>query len=332
MDEIDAVGGKRSGKDQQYTKMTLNQLLTELDGFEQGDQIVVIAATNFPEALDPALIRPGRFDTHVKVALPDVRGREKILGVHAKDIPLANSKDLWNIARGTPGFSGAELANILNQAALRASMDKKDTVDMKTLEWAKDKVMMGAERKGAVITEHDLKNTAYHEAGHALCALFTDGAVPVYKATIVPRGNALGMVQQLPEDDTNAMTRKEMEARLVVCMGGRAAEELIFGKANITSGASNDLEQATRLAKAMVTKYAFNEKLGPVSLNDDASGATAQLIDEEVRKTCQTALDSALALLGNHRKEHDRLARALLEYETLTADEMRTVIKGGVLS
>eukprot|EP00040_Diaphanoeca_grandis_P005499 m.33093 g.33093 ORF g.33093 m.33093 type:complete len:706 (-) comp16755_c0_seq1:122-2239(-) len=329
MDEIDAVGGKRSAKDQQFVKMTLNQLLVELDGFGETDQVIVIAATNFPEMLDPALVRPGRFDTHITVNLPDVRGREAILKLHAKDVPLAAGTDLINIARGTPGFSGAELANVINQAALKASLDHLDAVDIKTLEWAKDKIMMGSERKSAVIKPHDLKVTAYHEGGHALCALYTEGATPVYKATIMPRGNALGMVQQLPEEDVVSVTKKELEARLVVCMGGRAAEERIYGKENTTSGASNDLEQATRIARAMVTKYAFSDKIGPVSLDkEDHKGALGELIDSEVKRLCQDALNKAHSLLNAHDQEHHRLAEALLEHETLNADEIKAVVKG----
>lgn len=329
MDEIDAVGGKRSAKDQQFVKMTLNQLLVELDGFGNSDQVIVVAATNFPEMLDPALVRPGRFDTHVTVGLPDIRGREAILKTHAKNVPIKDIEDLRKIARGTPGFSGAELANIVNQAALRASMLRLDSVDIATLEWAKDKIMMGAERKKAVIKPSDLKCTAYHEGGHALCAMFTEGATPVYKATVVPRGQALGMVQQLPEDDVTSITKKELEARLVVCMGGRAAEERIFGIENTTSGASNDLEQATRIAHAMVTKYAFSDKIGPVSVDKaELSGKMGEVVDTEVRRLCEEALKQAHALLDRYDTEHHRLAEALVEYETLTAEEMYAVVQG----
>lgn len=334
MDEIDAVGGKRSPKDQQFAKMTLNQLLVELDGFNTNDNVIVIAATNFPEMLDPALVRPGRFDTHVTVPLPDVRGRLEILKAHAKKLTLDDTdKTLWNIARGCVGFSGAELANLLNQAALKASRDKMDTIDLKTLEWAKDKILMGAERTKAVITEKDKACTAYHEAGHALCALYTEGATPVYKATIVPRGRALGMVQQLPEDDTNSMSKKEYHAKLIVLMGGRAAEERIYGKEEITSGASSDYQMATNLARAMVTKYAMSEKVGPISISegDTISGFQRQLIDSEVKRLCQDALDGAMALLKTYDTEHHRLAKALLEHETLTAEEMKRAVKGEVI-
>eukprot|EP00041_Stephanoeca_diplocostata_P007113 m.98077 g.98077 ORF g.98077 m.98077 type:complete len:710 (+) comp16738_c0_seq2:201-2330(+) len=329
MDEIDAVGGKRSAKDQQFVKMTLNQLLVELDGFQQQDAVIVIAATNFPEMLDSALIRPGRFDTQVKVPLPDIRGRHAILKVHAKDVPVDSDGDLWQIARGTPGFSGAELANIVNQAALRASVQHRDTVDLATLEWAKDKIMMGPERRNAVITPQDLKVTAYHEGGHALCALYTDGAIPIYKATIVPRGNALGLVMQLPEDDTNSVSEKELLARLVVCMGGRAAEERILGKENTTSGASSDLEQATRIARAMVTKYGFSDKIGPISVEpEEMSGKLSEMVDSEVKRLCQEALAKAHSLLSHYDREHHRLADALVEYETLTEEEIRRVVRG----
>eukprot|EP00054_Salpingoeca_dolichothecata_P019610 m.122185 g.122185 ORF g.122185 m.122185 type:complete len:808 (-) comp23315_c0_seq2:81-2504(-) len=330
MDEIDAIGSKRSAKDQHLIKMTLNQLLVELDGFSQTDNVIVIAATNFPEMLDQALVRPGRFDTHIKVPLPDVRGRENILKVHAKDVPIAQESDLWTIARGTPGFSGADLANLVNQAALKASRENLACVDIESLEWAKDKILMGAERKKAVITEKDRKMTAYHEAGHALCALTTPGSVPVYKATIVPRGNALGMVTQLPEDDTNSISLEEMQARLVVCMGGRAAEEKIFGKKNVSSGAASDLTQATRLARAMVTKYGLSEKVGPIDVEaaGKISAQTQQLIDAEIKRLLEGAMTQATRVLQKHESVHHRLAEALLEYETLTADEMHAILKG----
>ncbi|EDQ90630.1 uncharacterized protein MONBRDRAFT_7044 [Monosiga brevicollis MX1] len=330
MDEIDAVGSRRSGRDQQYSKMTLNQLLVELDGFNSSDKVIVVAATNFPESLDPALIRPGRFDTHIKVPLPDVRGRQKILETHASKVQLDNKEDLWTIARGTVGFSGAELANLINQAALQASRQQRDSIDLAMLEWAKDKILMGAERKQAVITEKDKAVTAYHEGGHALCALYAPGAVPVYKATIVPRGNALGMVTQLPEDDTNSMTRQQMMARLIVCMGGRAAEEKIFGYDNVTSGASSDVEQATKMARTMVTKYAMSDKVGPMMFDDEdvISNETRALIEQETKRILEEAMAGAVAILTKHEKEHHRLAKALLERETLTADEMRLIIKG----
>ena len=340
MDEIDAVGGKRSARDQQYSKMTLNQLLVELDGFHKDDNIVIIAATNFPESLDPALVRPGRFDTHVNVGLPDVRGRAAILKVHAKDVPIAaNDEDteeqgsalLWKIARGTPGFSGADLANVINQAALRASKDNKDMVDLKSLEWAKEKIMMGAERPNAVIKEEVRRNTAYHEAGHALCAILAEGAMPLYKATIVPRGQSLGMVQQLPEDDQLQVTKKEMRARMIVAMGGYAAEELMYGKDNVSTGPSSDLEAATDMARRMVMKHAFSDKVGPISI-DKAVGAQGAIVDDEIRRLCQEALDEARNLLSKNHIQHKRIAEALLEYETLDAAEIRKVMNGEKLS
>lgn len=333
MDEIDAVGSKRTSRDQAYSHMTLNQLLVELDGFKPAENVIIIAATNFPETLDPALVRPGRFDTHINVPLPDVRGRESILKAHTRTMPLQNKADLWKLARGTPGFSGAELANIVNQASLKASRESRDTITLADLEWAKDKVAMGAERKKAVITEYDKKVTAYHEGGHALCALYTEGAMPVYKATIIPRGQALGMVTQLPEDDTNSVTRKEMMARLIVCFGGRVAEEKIFGRDSVTSGASSDIEQATKLARAMVTKYGMSDKVGPILHQEDENMAesTRSLIEAETKAILTDAYNQAKALLSKYEREHHTLAKALLEHETLTAEEMRAVIAGKTL-
>lgn len=330
MDEIDAVGARRTTKDQQYAKMTLNQLLVELDGFKSGEGIIVIAATNLPELLDPALTRPGRFDTHIAVSLPDLRGREKILRAHSKSLIIENGEDLMKIARGTPGFSGADLSNLLNQAAIHATHLKRKAVTLADMEFAKDKILMGAERKSAVMSDKERKLTAYHEGGHAICALYVEGAMPLYKATIVPRGSALGMVTQLPEDDVVSMTRQEMKARLVVAMGGRAAEERYFGSKNVTSGASSDVDGATRLARAMVMKFAMSEKVGPVHIDDDTpvSGETRVLIESEVRALLQGALDEAHTILKEHDTEHRRIAEALLDYETLTADEMRLAIAG----
>eukprot|EP01038_Epipyxis_sp_PR26KG_P013825 gene13825-18539_t len=260
IDEIDAIGGSRQLKDQSAMKMTLNQLLVEMDGFQQNNGIIVIAATNFPDSLDSALVRPGRFDKHVDVPMPDIGGRQAILTLYGKKVPLDSDVDMEQLARGTPGFSGAELFNLINQAALKASVDGLKSVGMASLEHAKDKIMMGAERKSAVISPETMKMTAFHEAGHALVALKTAGADPIHKATIMPRGRALGMVMQLPEGDQTSMSRKQMLARLDVCMGGRLAEEIVFGPENVTSGASSDIQQATRLAKAMVTKYGLSDK------------------------------------------------------------------------
>uniref|UniRef100_A0A7R9VRD6 AAA+ ATPase domain-containing protein n=1 Tax=Chlamydomonas euryale TaxID=1486919 RepID=A0A7R9VRD6_9CHLO len=295
IDEIDAIGGNRNPKDQQYMRMTLNQLLVELDGFKASEGVIVVAATNFPEVLDKALIRPGRFDRHVVVPNPDVEGRRQILERHFNDIPRAADVDLKVIARATPGFSGADLANLINVAALQAAKTGSKTVDMSSLEYARDRIMMGAERKSAVISEKNRRLTAYHEGGHALVAMFTPGADPVHKATIVPRGMALGMVSQLPEEDATSISRKQMLARLDVCMGGRVAEELIFGDDDVTSGASSDLKQATSLARAMVTKYGMSDKVGHVSLDyeDDGrsmSSETRAAIEAEVRTILQVSL------------------------------------------
>jgi len=331
IDEIDAVGGKRSPKDQQYLKMTLNQLLVEMDGFQQNDGIIVIGATNFPESLDKALTRPGRFDRHVVVPNPDVEGRRQILESYFRKIPRAKDVDLKVIARGTPGFSGADLANLVNVAALKASMEKSQSVTMAAMEYAKDKIMMGTERKSAVISEESRKLTAYHEGGHALVALHTEGAHPVHKATIVPRGMALGMVMQLPEKDESSVSYKQLLARLDVCMGGRVAEELIFGDKEVTTGASSDLQQATRLARAMVTKYGYSSKLGKAVHDYDDPGAgisteTRQVIEEEVKGILNAAYQRAQAVLRGHEKELHLLAKELLERETLSGQEIRKLL------
>lgn len=329
IDEIDAIGGKRNPKDQRFLTMTLNQFLVELDGFQSSEGIVVIGATNFPESLDKALIRPGRFDRHVVVPNPDIRGRKQILELHTKKIPLHEDVDLEIISRGTPGFSGAELANLVNMAALKAAVEDFAAVTMSHLEFAKDKIVMGAERKSAALSEETRRTTAYHEGGHALCCLYTKEALPLHKATIMPRGQALGMVAQLPSKDMTSMSKAQMLAKLDVCMGGRAAEELIFGKDYVTSGASSDFEQATRLAEAMVTQFGMSEKLGQVIYEKEReSSETRAAIEREVRILLDEAYSRAMSLLKRRETELHRLADALLQNETLNSDEVHLAVKG----
>uniref|UniRef100_A0AAV1U4G1 AAA+ ATPase domain-containing protein n=1 Tax=Peronospora matthiolae TaxID=2874970 RepID=A0AAV1U4G1_9STRA len=334
IDEIDAIGGTRKLKEQQAMKMTLNQLLVELDGFDQNKGIIVIGATNFPDVLDNALIRPGRFDRHVTVDLPDVAGRKEILEFYGGKVPLAEDVDLDVLARATPGMSGAELSNLVNEAALRASMKSADVVNMDAFEYAKDKILMGAERRSALITPESAKLTAYHEGGHALVAINTPGAHPVYKATIMPRGQALGMVAQLPDGDQTSISRKQMLARLDVCMGGRVAEELTFGESEITGGASSDIQQATSVARAMVTKYGMSENVGLVFHDlrgNDTSATTRKIIDDEVKKLCDASYKRAKDILVSKHHDLEKLAKALLEYETLSGAEIDKVLKGEAL-
>lgn len=332
IDEIDAIGGSRNSRDQQYMKMTLNQLLVELDGFKPSEGVIVVAATNFPESLDKALVRPGRFDRHVVVPNPDIEGRRQILESHFANVPRNPDVDLRVIARGTPGFSGADLANLVNVAALKAARDGKLKVSMADLEHAKDRVMMGAERRSAVISDKNRKLTAYHEGGHALVALFTDGAHPVHKATIIPRGMALGMVTQLPEEaDEHSISRRQLLAKLDVAMGGRVAEELIFGDADVTTGASSDLEQATRLARAMVTKYGMSDALGKVAINYEDNGRsisseTRNLVETEVKRILNSAYDRAQKILKSHEAELHTLAKELLDKETLTGKQIMDLL------
>lgn len=335
IDEIDAIGGARHLKDQQAMKMTLNQLLVELDGFEQNKGVIIIGATNFPQSLDEALLRPGRFDKHVQVPLPDILGRKQILELYVKKIPTDEDVDLEILARGTPGMSGAELSNLINEAALKASIDGLKAINMATFEWAKDKIMMGSERRSAVISKETATVTAYHEGGHALVALKTGGADPVYKATIMPRGQALGMVTQLPDGDQTSMSKKQILARLDVCMGGRVAEELIFGAENVTSGASSDIQQATRLARAMVTQWGMSETVGLVFHAKDGgeqSPETRAAIDREVKSILDASHVRAKELLLKHKGDLDVLAKALLEHETLTGPEIIDLLAGKKLS
>ena len=346
IDEIDAVGRHRGaglGGGNDEREQTLNQLLVEMDGFDPSEAIIVIASTNRPDVLDPALLRPGRFDRQVVVSNPDIGGRERILRVHMKNVPLAADVDVKTVARGTPGFSGADLANLVNEAALMAARKNRRMVTQRDFEDAKDRVMMGAERKSMAMTDDEKRLTAYHEGGHALLALNVPATDPVHKATIIPRGRALGMVMQLPERDQLSMSYEQMTSRLTILMGGRMAEELIFGKDKITSGASSDIDQATRLARAMVTKWGFSDKLGVVSYGENqdevflghsvsrtqnVSEETARLIDQEVKALVQNAFDEARRILTDKIEELHTLAKALLEYETLSGDEIINVIKG----
>ncbi|KAG1140540.1 hypothetical protein G6F37_002541 [Rhizopus arrhizus] len=332
IDEIDAIGSKRNPKDQSYMKQTLNQLLVDLDGFSQTEGVIFIAATNFPELLDKALVRPGRFDRLVNVPLPDVRGRIEILKHHMKKIQIASEVDISVIARGTPGFSGADLANLVNLAAIQASRENSKEVKLRHLEHSKDKIIMGAERRSAVITEESKRLTAYHEGGHALVAYYTPGAMPLHKATIMPRGSALGMTVQLPEMDKDSFTKKEFLAQIDVCMGGRVAEELIFGEENVTSGAHSDIVKATDVAKRMVRYYGMSDKVGAVSFDNEdmqlLSAQTKQLIESEISELVESSQTRAKRILTEHRDELDKLANALVEYETLDAQEIIDVLTG----
>ena len=346
IDEIDAVGRHRGaglGGGNDEREQTLNQLLVEMDGFEANEGIILIAATNRPDVLDPALLRPGRFDRQVVVPNPDINGRERIIRVHMKNVPLAADVDVKVIARGTPGFSGADLSNLVNEAALLAARKNRRMVTMRDFEDAKDKVMMGAERRSMVMTDSEKKLTAYHEGGHALVALSVPAADPVHKATIIPRGRALGMVMQLPEGDRYSMDFQQMTSRLAIMMGGRVAEELIFGKEKITSGASSDIQAATGLARNMVTRWGYSDKLGLVAYGDNqeevflghsvsrtqnVSEATANIIDAEVKRLVQSGYDEAKRILTEKLDDLHTLAKALLEYETLSGDEIVAAMKG----
>jgi len=325
----------------------LNQLLVEMDGFEANEGVILIAATNRPDVLDPALLRPGRFDRQIVVPNPDVLGREQILNVHVKKIRVAPDVDTKIIARGTPGFSGADLANIVNEAALLAARQGKRAVTMADFEAAKDKVMMGVERRSMVMTEEEKRLTAYHEAGHAVVGYFTPASDPIHKATIIPRGRALGMVVRLPEGDRISVSREKLMADIAVAMGGRVAEELIFGHEKVTAGAASDIQQATKIARHMVTQWGMSDRLGPVGYAENqqevflghqitqiknVSEATAQQIDAEIRRFVEEGYARARQILTEKLDLLHALARALLEYETLTGEEIAAVMRGEPVS
>ncbi|KAA1099024.1 hypothetical protein PGT21_032881 [Puccinia graminis f. sp. tritici] len=330
IDELDAIGGKRSPKDQHYMKQTLNQLLVELDGFQQSEGVILMAATNFPASLDKALTRPGRFDRHVAVPLPDARGRIQILKHHSKNVTVDPALDLTVVARSTPGFSGADLQNLVNQAAVKASREGAQSVRALDFDWARDRIMMGAENKSYITTADQKKLTAYHEAGHALVSMYTPGATPLHKVTCLRRGHALGITHFLPEIDKVTESYKECLARLDVGMGGRAAEEILMGKENVTSGASSDIDNVTLVATAMIREMGFSTRLGPRAYRTDDQLApnTLASIDGEIQEMVEAAATRALNLLQSKRDELDRLALALIEYETLSAEEAWKVVKG----
>ncbi|XP_078790894.1 ATP-dependent zinc metalloprotease YME1L1 isoform X2 [Oryzias latipes] len=334
IDELDSVGGKRIESPMHpYSRQTINQLLAEMDGFKTNEGVIIIGATNFPEALDNALIRPGRFDMQVTVPKPDVRGRTEILNWYLKKIKVDPAIEANIIARGTVGFSGADLENLVNQAALKAAVDGKDMVTMKELEFAKDKILMGPERRSAEIDEKNKIITAYHESGHAIVAYYTKDAMPINKATIMPRGPSLGHVSMLPENDRWSETRSQLLAQMDVSMGGRVAEEMIFGHENITTGASSDFDSATKIAKMMVTRFGMCEKLGVMTYTDmtEQSPETQAAVEQEVRILLKESYDRAKTLLKTHTKEHKNLADALLMYETLDAKEIQLVLEGKAL-
>lgn len=346
IDEIDAVGRHRGaglGGGNDEREQTLNQLLVEMDGFEENENVILIAATNRPDVLDPALLRPGRFDRQVVVTNPDVKGREEILKVHVRKVPLAKDVNLAVVARGTPGFSGADLANLVNEAALLAARKNKRKVTAQDFDEAKDKVLMGNERKSMAMDEKEKMLTAYHEAGHAICSLYVKETDPIHKATIIPRGRALGMVQQLPEKDQYSYSRAKMLSRLVIMMGGRVAEEIKFGYDAVTSGASSDIAAATNLARSMVTEWGMSDILGPVlysensgevflgrsvTQNKNMSEDTARLVDAEIKRLVLEGHKEATKILTEKTDDWEKLAQALMTYETLTGDEIKAVLAG----
>jgi len=346
IDEIDAVGRHRGaglGGGNDEREQTLNQLLVEMDGFDSNEGVIIVAATNRPDVLDPALLRPGRFDRQVVVPNPDILGREQILKVHLRKVPLAPNVDSKVIARGTPGFSGADLANLVNEGALLAARRNKRFVTMEEMEDAKDKVLMGIERKSMVMKEEEKKLTAYHEAGHAIVAIHSKDSDPVHKATIIPRGRALGMVMRLPESDRISMSKTKLNADLAVAMGGRIAEELIFGPSKVTTGASSDISMATNIARKMVTEWGMSDKLGPLAYGENEqevflghsvtqkkniSENTAQEIDKEVKSIVTSAYKKAKLIIKKNMVQLHRLAKGLLEHETLTGNEIKDIIKG----
>jgi cell division protease FtsH len=347
IDEIDAVGRHRGagmGGGHDEREQTLNQLLVEMDGFEMNDGIIVIAATNRPDVLDPALLRPGRFDRQVVVGLPDIRGREQILKVHMRKVPMSDDVQPAVIARGTPGFSGADLANLVNEASLFAARAGKRVVEMKEFELAKDKIMMGAERKTMVMSDKEKLNTAFHEAGHAIVGRLVPEHDPVYKVSIIPRGRALGVTMFLPEEDRYSLSKRALISQICSLFGGRIAEEMTLGFDGVTTGASNDIMRATQLAKNMVTKWGLSEKLGPLmyaeeegevflgrsmgSQHSNVSGETAKLIDEEVRRIIDECYATAKKLLVENRDKLDAMAEALMKYETIDADQIDDIMNG----
>ena len=348
IDEIDAVGRSRGaglGGGNDEREQTLNQLLVEMDGFDTNEGVIIIAATNRPDVLDPALLRPGRFDRQVVVSNPDIIGREKILKVHAKKISMSPDVNLRTVARGTPGFSGADLANLVNEAALLAARKNKRIVTSQEFEEAKDKVMMGAERRSMVMTEEEKRLTAYHEAGHAIVTLNEKAAYPIHKATIIPRGRALGMVMQLPERDEVSQTREQLHAQMAIAMGGRVAEEIIFGDDKVTTGASSDIEQATKRARAMVMRAGLSKELGPilygeneeevflgrsVARQQNMSEETARKVDAEIKRFVNMGYDRAKKILKEKIDDLHKLAKALLVYETLTGSEIEDLINKNV--